>query len=316
MFAVRVRCNSTNRFVALLFAFLIAAAPYCVHGAETSVGDLLQKPSLNVVLVVADMDKAKEFYGEVLGLAPMAPIYFNEKSAEVFFPHATTMERFRVGTHEIKLLPGLQSTKPSPGGVETGIGIRMLNFPITDIEAFKSRLKDHGYPEPEIHSLPDSNYRFGLLKDPDGNQVEFFTYDGEGPEGWDETIHIALTVSDIEASRSFYGEMLGMTELPPITLPLDGTRKVYFFQNGPTLIKFWSYGRDLPNHAGRHFDAYGFRYIQYPVKDIAAAHDFVKQQGAMVELPPTSMKSMPVKLMFVADPDGIINEMFGLAAPE
>ena len=300
-------------FAARFLALLIVAFPCVVSAAEPGIGDMLQKPSLNVVITVADMEKATKFYGEVLGLEPMSPIPFSDKTAEVFFPHAVTMQRFRVGSHEIKLIPGLESTKRFPGGVDSGIGIRMVNFPITDLDALKSRLAEHGYPEPEIHALPDSNYRFGLLEDPEGNQVEFFTYDGEGPEGWEETIHIQLTVSDIEASRSFYGEVLGMTELPPITLPLDGNRKVYFFKNGPTLIKLWSYGSDLPNHAGRHLDAYGFRYIQYPVKNIAAAHDFVKQQGAKIELPPTAVESMPVKIMFVADPDGIINEMFGLA---
>lgn len=312
MFGNQIENNLLSPFVAASVGLVISAATSAAEGTDSGIGELLQKPSLNVVVVVSDMEKAKQFYGEVLGLNPMPPIRFSDKSAEVFFSHATTMERFQVGSHEIKLLPGLESTKQQPGGVDGGIGIRMLNFPITDLDAFAARLKKHGYPEPQIHSLPGSNYRFGLLNDPEGNQVEFFTYEGEGPEGWEDTIHIALTVSDIEASRKFYGDVLGMTELPAIALPLDDTRKVHFFQNGPTLIKFWSYGRDLPNHAGRHFDAYGYRYIQYPMKDIGAAHDFVKERGANVELPPTPVKSVPVEIMFVADPDGIINEMYGV----
>jgi len=283
--------------------------------ADESISDFLGKPSLNVVITVSDMDKATEFYGDVLGLEPMSPIPFSDKTADVFFPQAVVMQRFKVGTHEIKLLPGLDSTKKQEGGIDNAIGFRMVNYPIIDIDAFKARLKAHGYPEPEINAMANTPYRFGLMEDPDGNTVEFFYYEGGGPAGWQDTIHIALTVSDVEASREFYGETLGMTERPSIQMP-GGDRTVYLFQHGPTLIKFWSYGADLPNHAGRHNDAYGYRYIQYPAKDIRATYDFVKARGATIDMPPTAVESMPVEIMFVADPDGIINEMFGVVRPK
>ena len=87
---------------------------------------------------------------------------------------------------------------------------------------------------------------------------------------------------------------------------------IYLFRLGETTVKFWSFGPDLPVYSGRHLDAYGFRYLQYQVKDIDAVHEFIKARGGTIELPPTPMNSMPVSLMFVADPDGIINEFFGL----
>lgn len=308
----RIQGRVSQDSVAALFVVGILLSGRAL-GADDGIDEFLAKPALNVVITVNDMEKTREFYGDVLGLQPLPPVPFSDKTADVFFPHAVVMQRFKVGGHEIKLIPGIETTKRVPGGVNAGIGLRMVNYPIADLEAFKSRLRDHGLPEPEIHALPGSNYRFGLLNDPDGNQVEFFTYEGDGPEGWQETIHIALTVSDVEATREFYGGVLGMTELPPILLPLDGDRKVYFFRNGPTLIKFWSYGSDLPNHAGRHLDKYGYRYIQYFTKDIGAAYEFVKQRDARIDLPPTAVGSMPVEIMFVADPDGIINEMYGIS---
>jgi catechol 2,3-dioxygenase-like lactoylglutathione lyase family enzyme len=286
--------------------------PAASGGAAESIETCLAKPSLNVVITVSDMSAAKKFYGEVLGLAPLPPIRFGESTDPVFFPGGATMERFRVGRHEIKLIPGIESTQKHPGGVATGIGLRMVNYPIADIAAFRKRLADHGYPEPEIHKLPKSNYRFGLLEDPDGNQVEFFYYDGEGPDGWQESLHLALTVSDVEATRKFYGQVLGLPELPPMPLPLDASRNVYFFQCGPTLIKFWSFGPDLPNRAGRHLDEYGYRYIQYFVRDVDKAQELVKSRGAKIDMPPRPVVSMPVDIMFVADPDGVINEMFGV----
>lgn len=279
---------------------------------EGAIGDYLAKPSLNVVITVSDMGKATEFYGDVLGLEPMPPIPFGEKTNPVFFPRAVTMQRFRVGAHEIKLIPGLESTKKLPGGIATAIGFRMVNYPITDVDALMERLAAHGYDKPEIRSMGKSNYRFGMLTDPDGNQVEFYYYEGKGPEGWEESIQIALTVSDVEASRHFYGDILGMQERPPVPMPGNSGTYVYLFQQGPTLIKFWTFGKDLPNHAGRHLDAYGYRYIQFHARDVHATHEFVKSRGATIELPPTPVRSMPVDIMFVADPDGIINEMFGV----
>ncbi len=306
---IRRRIGPLPHVVSLLFCALASTTP---ARAADAITDYLAKPSLNVVITVSDMDAAKKFYGEVLGLKPLPPVPFGEKTKPVFFPRAVTMERFGVGSHEIKLIPGVASTKKHPGGIQNGIGLRMVNFPIADMEAFRARLAEHGYPMPQINELPDSAYRFGLLTDPDGNQVEFFYYDGDGPAGWQESLHLALTVSDVEASRRFYGDVLGLPELPSIPLPLDPGRKVYLFQCGPTLIKFWSFGKDLPNRAGRHLDAYGNRYIQYHMRDIDAALEFVKSRGATIDLPPTAVGSMPVEIMFVADPDGIINEMFGV----
>ena len=280
--------------------------------AEATIGDHLMKPSLNVVITVSDMEAMQKFYGEVMGLETMSPIPFPPNTQEVFFPTAIVMQRFKVGTHEIKLIPGVESTKKYPGGIDKAIGFRMVNYPITDIDAFKARLAKHGYPEPEIQSMEGSNYRFGLLEDPDGNTVEFYYYDGEGPEGWEETIHIALTVSDVEASRVFYGEQLGLEELPAVPMP-SGDRTVHLFRSGPTIIKFWSYGKDLPNRAGRHKEAYGYRYIQYATKNLNQTFDFVEGQGATVEMPPTPITPKgPIAITFIADPDGIVNEMFGV----
>jgi lactoylglutathione lyase len=298
----------------MVFATSLAACFAMSAVGEQSIGEFLAKPSLNVVITVQDMDKAVAFYGDVLGLEPMPPIPFGDQTAEVFFPTAVVMQRFKVGTHEIKLIPGTSSTKLYEGGVDKGIGLRMVNYPIADIDAFKARLEEHGYPEPEINAMEGSPYRFGLMEDPDGNTVEFYYYEEGGPPNWEETIHIALTVSDVEASRKFYGEVLGLTALPAVAMPGDG-RDVHLFMCGPTIIKFWRYDGDLPNRAGRHLDQFGYRYIQYATKDIRGAHDWVKNQGATVELPPTAVGSMPAEIMFVADPDGIINEMFGIVLP-
>src|SRR5262245_55714255 len=123
-----------------LVGMLGMALPMRAGDVGESIENHLAKPSLNVVITVKDMAAAKKFYGDVLGLEPMAAVRFSDKTAPVFFPKAVTMERFRVGTHEIKLIPGLATTRTYPGGVTQGIGLRMVNYPIPDFAAFSNRL--------------------------------------------------------------------------------------------------------------------------------------------------------------------------------
>jgi len=279
--------------------------------AEETIADHMSKASLNVVLTVSDMEKSKEFYGEILGLEPMPSIPFSGASNPVFFDEPTTMERFKVGTHEIKLITKSTPLKRNPGGADQGIGFRFINVPIPNPEALFHRLEEHGIPKPEVQSV-FGDYRFGFLTDPEGNEVEFHFYEGDGPPGWTDAIHIALTVSDPTKTAAFYGEVLGMTPGAVFPMPGNPHSKIHLYTMGATTVKFWSHGPDLPTYSGRHFDAYGWRYLQYAVKDIDAVHAFVQERGGTIELPPTPMNSMPVSLMFVADPDGIINEFFGV----
>jgi len=302
------------RFTTIRLTLVLLLGSAAVHGDDKTISDFLKKPSLNAVIIVSDMAASQKFYGDVLGLEAMSPIPFGPTTAPVFFPKAVTMQRYRVGTHEIKLLPGWDSTVKKPGGIGNATGFRMINFPILDMDAFRVRLKANGYPEPKVNAM-GTDYRFGMLEDPDGNQVEFYYYEKNGPDGWQESIQYALTVSDVEATRHFYGTILGMQEMPPVPMPGRQGTNVYLFRNGPTIIKFWSFGKGLPNQGGRHNEQFGFRYIQYEMKDVHATHEWVKARGAKMEMKPTSVVSLPVDIMFVAAPDNIIQEMFSVVLP-
>lgn len=309
--------RETGLYLPLLLCALAVAIPSESRGTDRAddaggIAEHMAKASINVVITVSDMEKAKVFYGGVMGLEPMSPIRFGEGSNPVFFAEPTTMERFRVGTHEVKLITSSKPLPKQPGGVAAGIGFRMIAFPIDDIEALLNRVKAHGLAAPEVHAMEGTPYRFGMLRDPDDNEVEFYTYEGGTPENGMKGLQIALTVSDVEESRRFYGEVLGLEALPAVPMPGRPEVTVNLFRMGDTIVKFWSFGPDLPTYSGRHLAAYGFRYLQYQVKNIDAVHEFVKARGGTIDLPPTSMQSMPVKLMFVADPDGVINEFFGM----
>lgn len=142
---------SFAKFGCLTVAILVACAT--AQAEDSTIADFLRDKSLNVVIVVTDLDAATEFYGDILGLQPMSDIQFAANTAPVFFDRAVTMKRFRVGDHEIKLLPGSEQTKKFTGGIDNAIGFRMVNFPIADVEAFFQHLEKNGISKPQIRTF-------------------------------------------------------------------------------------------------------------------------------------------------------------------
>jgi hypothetical protein len=50
----------------------------------------------------------------------------------------------------------------------------------------------------------------------------------DAPTGTFDNIEISLTVSDIDASREYYREFVGLTELPPAKDPIFQTKNTRF----------------------------------------------------------------------------------------
>ena len=76
-------------------------------------------------------------------------------------------------------------------------------------------LRNTGSPVPEFQPVRGSTTRVALTTDPDGQPVELIVV----PNATTETlaqIEIGLTVADIERSRTFYREFIGLEEQPPV----------------------------------------------------------------------------------------------------
>ncbi len=115
------------------------------------------------------------------------------------------------------------------------------------------------------------------LADPDGNAVRLV------PPGEISDIAIELAVNDIEASRRFYVEAMGFTDL------VCGTTRLILTQ-----------GRGEPSPDWR---SPGFRYITVQVFDAIAAHEQVLARGGTEGAPPRVLGDV-VRFSFVRDPDG------------
>jgi predicted enzyme related to lactoylglutathione lyase len=284
------------------FLFIAVALPLMTHAEILPIETL--KPSLDVGIIVSDIDKAKAFYGDVLGLKP---------TASLAMPDGSTMYRYQTGTSTVKLRAVPKAAKYS-GAVREAVGFRLLTFYLDDFDGILKRWASGGGEPPKVMDAGGNGIKFAFVTDPDGNQIELVSLPSGSTAAMADHIAIGLTVSDVEKSREFYGKVLGIKEEQPEALALLNGAKKYTFTAGKTTIKFWAgAGENLPKHTGNITDAMGFRYFTFLVKDVDATREVLKSRGAKIVIEPVDFGKI-ARIMMVADPDGNWVEFAALAA--
>ena len=121
------------------------------------------KDSLDLGMLVSDIKASLEFYRDTLGLDYVGevPVWFG------------TMHRLRFGSSDFKIIqPNTMPTK-GPIGLENQLGFRYVTFVIQDLTGLCNALQSRGVefylPEKELRP----GVRIAMVKDPDGNIVEF-----------------------------------------------------------------------------------------------------------------------------------------------
>lgn len=124
--------------------------------------------------------------------------------------------------------------------------------------------------------------------------------------------HITIIVRDLEASRKFYVDTLGMREVPRPAFKFPGK----WFQAGNTQIHL------ILEHPGS--DAAGFRepasgvgpgrsgHFAFGVEDAAAAAETLKRLGVRIRGGPSQRPDGFVQI-WCYDPDGHVVELFSRA---
>ncbi len=121
------------------------------------------KDSIDLGVIVRDIKASLDFYQNTLGLefVGITPLWFG------------TMHRLRFGTSDFKLVD--PKVVPGPGalGLEKQLGFRYVTFVIENLSEICGELKRKGVPftVPEREIRP--GVRIAMVKDPDGNIVEF-----------------------------------------------------------------------------------------------------------------------------------------------
>ena len=121
------------------------------------------KDSLDLGIVTSDIKASLNFYQNILGLefVGITPVWFG------------TMHRLRFGTSDFKLIE--PTTVPPKGtiGLEKQLGFRYVTFVITNLSEICAELKSKGIEFTLTEREIRPGVRIAMVKDPDGNIVEF-----------------------------------------------------------------------------------------------------------------------------------------------
>jgi catechol 2,3-dioxygenase-like lactoylglutathione lyase family enzyme len=136
-----------------------------------------------------------------------------------------------------------------------------------------------------------------MVQDPANQWVELVIAPG-APADTYASLEVGLSVSDLEKSRAFYRDFVGLTELPPVEDPVLGLTR-YPYRHGTTTVTVWGVGKGLPANtrsAG----------IQYVISDVEAVDAKAKAQSVKIDTPLGNF-SAGLRTIWLSDPDGITN---------
>jgi len=252
-----------------------------------SLAALSTQPSMNVFRrFAADRAKMVGFYGDVLGLKQLPSIKLG--SGEMIL--------FQIGSGQVKLQATPAATEYPSGPVREVSGLRVFTFFYPDEKSVTDRFTQHGYAAPQFQ--PGRNgRRTAMVLDPESQWVELVIAPGAPPATY-ESMEVGITATDLEKSRAFYREFVGLEELQPVDDPILGSKK-YPFRHGTTTINVWSFGKT----ARANTRTAG---IQYVISDVEAVDAKAKAQSVKIDTPLGNF-SQTLRTIWLSDPDGVTN---------
>ena len=260
-----------------------------------SLAALSTQPSMNVFRrFAADRAKMIGFYGDVLGLKQLPSIKLG--SGEMIL--------FQIGSGQVKLQATPAATEYASGPIREVSGLRVFTFFYPDEKAVTDRFVQHGYPAPQFQPARGGR-RIAMVVDPENQWVELVIAPG-APASTYESMEVGITVTDLEKSRAFYREFVGLEELPAVDDPMLGTTK-YPFRHGTTTINVWSFGKT----ARANTRSAG---IQYVVSDVEAVDAKAKAQSVKIDTPLGNF-SQTLRTIWLSDPDGVTNYFAQIMRP-
>lgn len=268
---------------------IVVTVPVTAQSSSAvSLASLSTQPSMNVFRRFAvEPAKMASFYSEVLGLKQLPSLNM---------PGGGQMMLFQIGSGQVKLQYTAAAGEYKSGAVREVTGLRVFTFFYPDEAAVSARFVQHGYPAPTFGPARGGK-RAAMVLDPANQWVELVVAPGASQEVYD-SIDLGLTVSELEKSRAFYREFVGLDELPPVEDPVLGTTR-YPYRHGTTTVTVWSFGKGLPANtrsAG----------IQYVVSDVEAVDAKAKAQNVKIDTPLGNF-SAGLRTIWLSDPDGITN---------
>ena len=275
----------------IVIAIATLAGTMSTRAASETTAPYLAQGSMNVFRRFAvERPRMLEFYGEALGLAPMSGFNVGGEGG---------MSRFLIGTSQLKFTSAPRGKSYPSGSVRDVRGLRVWTFFFSDEQALASRLAQHGFGTPTFKSVGAT--RRALIADPDGQWVELVVVNGDAASAR-ERIEVGITAGDLEKSRAFYRDFVGLEELPPVQDALLGVTK-YPFRHGTTTVNVWAAAGENPTTLATNTGASG---IQYVVNNVEAVNALAQSRQIPVEQPLAD--TLPgLRTVWLFDPDGVTN---------
>ena len=260
---------------------------------SSSTRDLFAQDSMNVFRRFPREKTAEmvKFYTEALALRSLSPIQLTSTQQMILTG---------VGSGQIKLSAGQQGDRKYDleGGVAGGTGIRFFLLTYPDYRVVQQRFADAGFAVPEFVARGDGT-RQAMVTDPGGFPIVIVTRPGL-PDHSDDGVGVGINVSDLDASRAFYRDFVGLDELDAIPAPILGTT-LHPYRHKETTILLYQMG-DNP-----HPDN-GSAGIQYVVSDSPMVDAKAKHRvGIAVETPLNKLAGFDLVTVWLNDPDGVTN---------
>jgi len=229
-----------------------------------------------------------DFYGKVLGLKQLETYSLSGN---------TNVARFKIGTSQLKFTAVVPERKYQKGAIPDATGLRILTFFFESQAPLVERFKANGLAVPEFHPFPGSKRSSALVQDAAGQWVELVIAPDE-PGAYDQ-IEVGLMVSNLEVSRKFYREFMGLDELPAVKDPDLKTTK-YPFRRGSVTVSLRCFGKPVPADTGSGG-------IQYVVSDVKAVQDLAEARHVKIDQPVNTLSGYGLRMVWLDDPDGITN---------
>jgi catechol 2,3-dioxygenase-like lactoylglutathione lyase family enzyme len=247
--------------------------------------------SMNVYRRFAPEDREKmlEYYGKVLALRALSPINFQGGGQMILFG---------IGTGQLKLANGLKRGREySTGPVTAGTGIRMVTLFFPSEADLTARFAEFGYLAPVFADGPGGT-RIAHVADPGGFMTELVVVPGGSPSAYDR-MEVTVAVSDLERSRTFYRDFVGLDELPAVQDARLGVTK-HPYRHAETTVNLIAVGSGLPADTGS-------AGIQYVVNDVDTVDARATARGVTVEEPLSNLAGFSLRTVWLNDPDGVTN---------
>ena len=159
------------------------------------------------------------------------------------------------------------------------------------------RFRAAGYPAPDFKDQGDGT-QAALVTDPAGFPIQLVIRPG-AKDGSNDGVGVGIAASDLEESRAFYREFVGLDELPPVEDRVLGVTKHPYRHGETTLYLYQSPNPQVVDN--------GSAGIQYVVRDAAMADAKGKARKVAVETPLNKLGGFDLVTVWLNDPDGVTN---------